>query len=89
MKTLILKNFVPLAVMVMGVSGAFLTTSMQSASARALPNGYTLNAQGDCNVEVNCSNINTRPICRQFGDTGPQAFGKVGNNCPTELYKPN
>ena len=88
MKNLILRNISPLAVIVMGVSGAFFTTSMQSA-AKALPNGYTLNAQGACNVEVNCSNINTRPICRQFGDTGPQAFGKVGNNCPTELYKPN
>lgn len=88
MKTLILKNMVPFAVIVMGVSGAFLTTSMQSAS-RALPNGYTLNAAGDCNVKVDCSTISTRPICRQNGDTGPQAFGKDGINCPTVLYKPN
>lgn len=88
MKTLILKNIAPLAVIVMGVSGAFLTTSMQSAS-RAIPNGYTLDANGDCNVVVNCSTNSNNPKCRQFGDTGPQAFGKVGNTCPTELYKPN
>ncbi|TDO96079.1 DUF6520 family protein [Flavobacterium sp. 245] len=88
MKTLILKNMVPFAVVVMGISGAFLTTSMQSAS-RALPIGYTLDAEGDCNIEVNCSTNSNNPKCRQFGATGPQAYEKVGNNCPTELYRPN
>ena len=88
MKKLILKNIAPFAVIVMGVSGAFLTTSMQSAS-RALPNGYTLDAERDCNIEVNCGTNSNNPKCKQFGDTGAQAFGKVGNNCPTELYRPD
>lgn len=89
MKTLFLKNIAPFAVIAMGVSGAFLTTSMQTAPESAIPNGYTLNAQGACNVEVNCSNISTRPLCRQGGDSGPQAFGKdAQGNCNVQLYRP-
>ncbi|MDR7371068.1 hypothetical protein [Flavobacterium aquidurense] len=89
MKTLILKNIAPFAVIVMGVSGAFLTTSMQSAPKSTLPNGYIFSGN-KCNVEVNCSNISTNPVCRQGGDTGPQAFGKDGeDNCNVELYKPS
>ena len=89
MKSLFLKNIAPFAVIAMGISGAFLTTSMQSVSKSAAPNGYTLNAQGACNIEVNCSNITPRPVCRQFGDSGPQAFGKdAQGNCNVQLTRP-
>lgn len=89
MKTLILKNVAPFAVILFAVSGAFITTSMQSAPKSVLPNGYIPNAQGPCNVEVNCSNISNRPLCRQGVTTGPQAFGKDSQgNCNVELYRP-
>jgi hypothetical protein len=87
MKTLFLKNIVPFAVIAMGVSGAFLTTSMQKAPKSLIPNGYVLNSENVCNVEVNCSDDSSKPVCRQFGTTGQQAFGNP-NNCNIELYRP-
>lgn len=90
MKTLFLKNIAPFAVIAMGISGAFVTTSMQSASKSLAPNGYTLDAQNRCNIEVNCSNISPNPVCKQFGTTGAQAYGlnAQGDKCDVKLYKP-
>ncbi len=83
------KNMVPAAVVALGISGAFFTTSMQSVSKSAAPRlGYTLNASGACDVEVNC-NTTPNPICRLNGDSGPQAFGKnAAGNCNQIVYKP-
>lgn len=88
MKTLFLKNIAPFAVIAIGVSGAFLTTSMQKAPKSIAPiNGYVLSAENECNVPISCSDDSTKPLCRQFGTTGQQAFGNPGN-CNVEVYRP-
>lgn len=87
MKTIILKNLVPFAVIVMAISGAFVTTSMQSASKISAPRiGYVLNEDDDCNIEVNCSDT-PGPLCMSAGQ---QAFGKntpSSVTCNLELYR--
>ncbi|WP_432221820.1 hypothetical protein ACRASX_14995 [Flavobacterium sp. TMP13] len=89
MKTLFLKNIAPFAVIAMGISGAFATTSMQNASSSVAPIGYTLGAQNKCNIEVSCSTNSTNPVCRQGITSGPQAFGKnAQGNCDVQLYRP-
>jgi hypothetical protein len=89
MKTLFLKNMMPFAVVAMGISGAFVTTSMQSDSKINAPKlGFTLNGAGACNIQVNC-NTTPNPICRLNGDSGPQAFGKNAQGvCNEVLFKP-
>ncbi|SHM44907.1 DUF6520 family protein [Flavobacterium xanthum] len=89
MKKTFLKKMMPFAVVVMGISGAFLTTSMQSDSNSAAPRmGYINGAQGACSVSVNCSDIPGQ-VCRANGTTGTQAFGKDSqNNCVELLYRP-
>ena len=85
MKTSFLKSTVPFAfVAIMGISGAFLTTSMQSDAKKFNPRqGFIDGPQGPCSVSVSC---NTTPstICSA---SGVQAFGK-NNNCTEVLYMP-
>jgi hypothetical protein len=90
MKTQFLNKVIPFAVVAMGITGAFLTTSMQSDSNRLAPPavGYINSSQGACSIPVNCS---TTPglVCRANGATGAQAFGKDSqNNCVQLLYRP-
>lgn len=88
MNTNFFKNMIPVAVVALGISGAFFTTSMQSASNAAAPRlGYTLNENDDCNVPVDCNTIQTQ-ICQS--SSGEQAFGKnPQDNCDVVLYKQN
>jgi hypothetical protein len=88
MKTNFFKNMIPAAVVALGISGAFVTTSMQSASNAAAPRiGYTLNESDDCDVPVDCNTTNGQ-ICRD--SSGNQAFGKnAQGNCDVQLYKQN
>lgn len=85
MKTTFLKSTMPFAVVaIMGISGAFLTTSMQSVSNAAAPKtGYIDGPQGPCSVAVNCNTI-PNTVCQA---SGVQAFGKA-NNCTEVLYRP-
>jgi len=86
MKTTFLKSTMPFAlVAVMGISGAFLTTSMQSASKAAPKTGYINSAQLPCNVPVSCDTTPRAQICQS---NGQQAFGK-DNNCQEVLYRAN
>ncbi|MCI9843501.1 DUF6520 family protein [Flavobacterium pectinovorum] len=88
MKTLFLKKVTPFAVVALAVAGAFATTSMQSASVVEQAIGYTLNSQGACNIEVECSTIPAQ-VCRVNGDSGAQAFGKNDQeNCTEILFRP-
>ncbi|MNR50646.1 hypothetical protein D3C85_1701970 [compost metagenome] len=75
----------PFAVVaIMGISGAFLTTSMQSVSKAAAPKlGYIDGPQGPCSVALNCNTI-PNPLCQA---NGVQAFGKA-NNCTEVLFMP-
>ncbi len=85
MKTTFLKSMMPFAVVaILGISGAFLTTSMQNASKEAATKqGYIDGPQGPCSVPVSC-NTTPNPICQA---NGVQAFGK-DNNCSEVLYRP-
>jgi hypothetical protein len=89
MKTTFLKSIVPFAVVaIMGISGAFLTTSMQSDSTNAAPvTGYVNGPSGPCSVPVDCSDIPNQ-VCRANDTTGPQAFGKDDeDNCTVIAYR--
>jgi hypothetical protein len=89
MKTQFFKNVMPFAVIALGISGAFVTTSMQKASKTVLPQiGYSLNAQGECsNTSTSCDNEEKDFICRVT--TGAQAFGKdASGNCVVKLWRP-
>lgn len=91
MKTTFLKSIVPFAVVaIMGISGAFLTTSMQSDSNEMAPvTGYVNGPQGPCNSPVNCSDVPSDEICRANDTTGPQAFAKdEAENCTVIAYRP-
>jgi len=89
MKTLFLKNGMPIAAVIVAIAGAFATTSMQSASKILTPRvGYTLNAQGECNIAVACDDVPSQFICR-LGAAGPQAYGKnPQGQCVETLWRP-
>lgn len=88
MKTVILKNVTPFAVVALGILGAFATTSMQSTSKASPEIGYTLNAQKRCDIPVDCSTV-PAAVCRVNGDSGAQAFGKNDQqDCTETLYQP-
>lgn len=86
MKTSVLKNVIPVAVVAFGIAGAFATMSMQSVEKSTAPKiGYVRNAQGACDIPVQCS-TNPGPMC-SLG--GAQAFGKnAQGNCNEVLYRP-
>ncbi|MEO7978709.1 hypothetical protein [Flavobacterium sp.] len=84
MKSTFLKSTLSFAiVVVIGISGTFLTSVTKSPSKTIPVIGYINNAQSPCNVPVNCSNI-VGFICQA---NGQQAFGK-NNNCQDVLYRP-
>ena len=93
MKTLFLKNMMPIAVVALGISGAFLTTSMQGISKTdTFPKiGYVRNPDNNqcTEVSVNCNTIPTM-LCRLGGTSGPIAYDKdvATNNCVQPLYRP-
>lgn len=92
MKTTIWKKLTPIAVFVLGISGAFFTASMQSAAKAAAPIiGYVDLQDGGtpCDLPVACDDQGD-DICRQFGDTGPQAWAQDSpTTCKREVYKPD
>jgi hypothetical protein len=93
MKNSFIKNMVPIAVIALGISGAFVTTSMQSASKSELAPkvGYLANPQGKCTqTTVNCETIQSAFLCRLGVTSGPVAYDKdiATNNCVQPLYRP-
>lgn len=89
MKTL-LKNVLPIAVVALAVSGAFVTTSMQSASKLAVSKiGYPKDNQGNCILDMpqNCNTTNNASLCYVGGGTsGTRAYG-VAQNCQEILFR--
>lgn len=89
MKTLF-KNVLPIAVVALAVSGAFVTTSMQSASKHAAPKvGYPRNAMGNCilNQPQNCNSTPIPTFCYVGGGTsGTRAYG-ADQDCQEILYR--
>lgn len=93
MKMLFFKNVMPMVVITLGITGAFVTTSMQSAAKVAGPQtGYQPNASGGCsNISAQCDNVQKTYLCRIGGGTsGVQAFGKdpIDNSCSVTLWRP-
>lgn len=76
-----------MVVTVMGISGAFLTTSMQTAKAAADKNGFVTRNNIPCDRPVDCSTIPDE-VCRaSYDPDGEQAKGKE-DNCGEILYRP-
>lgn len=90
MKSIILKPITPFAVFVLGILGAFATTSMQSTSKINAPvTGYASMPGAPCSVEVLCSDDGGQACHVDDDDTKPQAFIKDGETiCVRELYRP-
>ena len=87
MKTMFLKQMVPFVVVaVTGISGAFLTTSMQKVSAFTPKLGYINGPNGPCSVPVQC-NTTPKEFCRASYPSGAQAKDK-DSNCADVLYRP-
>lgn len=92
MKKLFLKNMLPFGAVVLAVSGAFVTTSMQSTAKSALAQewGYAATAQGQCDdVPINCDDMPKDEFCHVSGTSGPLAYRNQSNNCIVPLYKPD
>lgn len=92
MKTLILKNVLPAAVVALAVSGAFATTSMQKAPEKndvALKWGYFANPNGTCSPNrIQCSDRQKEELCRMGDTSGQIAYEKnAENNCVQPLYR--
>lgn len=83
----------PIAVVALAVSGAFMTTSMQSAAKiSGLQTGFKPNPDGTCsNMSAQCENTQTANLCYIGGGiSGVQAFGKdpLNDNCSVTLWRP-
>ena len=90
MKKLLSKNSIPIVVIALGITGAFVTTSMQSVSGDKPPViGYLVDEQGLCrDVPINCGTLSPF-LCRLNGTTGPIAYEKDDNGtCVIPLYRP-
>ncbi|MBO9585273.1 MAG: hypothetical protein J7574_14010 [Flavobacterium sp.] len=84
------KNLLPIAVVALAVSGAFVTTSMQSTSKLTAPKvGYPRDFMGNCILDQPQS-CNTNPVpnlCYVGGGTsGTQAYG-ADQDCQEILYR--
>ncbi|KFF17771.1 DUF6520 family protein [Flavobacterium hydatis] len=94
MKAIILKKMMPAAVFVLAISGAFLTTSMQSdAKITDDPDpitGFVAIPEDPCGMEVDCVDEGDE-LCRLFYDNGPQAYGlnEGETSCPITLFRPD
>jgi hypothetical protein len=92
MKSIILKKMMPVAVFVLGISGAFLTTSMQSDAKLdevAPVLGYIEMFGDPCAIPVACSDT-VGEVCHLFNNEDlPQAFGEDSpTTCSKEVYRP-
>jgi hypothetical protein len=88
MKTISRRLMLSLATVVLGISGAFVTTSMGSATTAADQRGYRfVDEDHPCVEDIMCSNTFNTTICSSGGS---QLWGKANpsiNNCEVTLYK--
>jgi hypothetical protein len=89
MKTNFFKRLMmPLAVMVLGIAGAFVTTAMSSTKTLTNVQGYRFVSQADpCHADSMCTTNFNANICTSSG--GTQLKGKASPNAPCDvpLYK--
>lgn len=90
MKKLFLKDSIPIVVITLGITGAFVITSVQSVPGdKSLVIGYLVDAQGLCrDVPIECGTLSPY-LCRLYGTTSPIAYEKDDNGtCVMPLYRP-
>lgn len=84
------KNLLPIAVVALAVSGAFVTTSMQSTSKLTAPKlGYPRDAMGNCILDQpqNCNTTEVPSLCYIGGGTsGTRAYGE-DQDCQEILFR--
>ncbi|BDU26326.1 DUF6520 family protein [Flavobacterium artemisiae] len=91
MKTIV-KKAVPMAIFVLGISGAFFTSSMQSAEkADDIILGYRDTPQNPCSMPITCSDQENE-VCRvSYLPAGEQVFAKDEQSqttCSEVVYRP-
>ena len=85
MKTIFLKNSIPFAAAaVLGVSGAFLTTSMQHAPAKPAPRIGYISVNTPCDTPVKTCSDQLNVMCTANG----QQLKGDNFNCNETLYEP-
>ena len=91
MKLINFKKVLPIAIFVLGILGAFATTSMQSVKAEMAPvPGYVATPDDPCGIQVECSD-QVGQLCRLFYPDGPQAKALDDDSetsCSQEIYRP-
>ena len=89
MKTIILKNMMPFAILALGLVGAFATTSMQSAEKVEHIIGYRDTPQNPCSIPVPCD-TEQGEVCRVSYPDGEQVFAlnESQTTCSQIVYKP-
>lgn len=90
MKTNFFKRFVmPLAIMIFGIAGAFVTTAMSSTEALTEMRGYKyVSPANPCDFVENCTTIGN-DLCTASDDTTVlwSKFRESDIHCPRRLYK--
>lgn len=91
MKPIILKRKMPIAVCVLGILGAFATTSMQStAKEDTLVYGYAPIPGNPCGLQVDCSDEIGTACHVDDNSAKPQAFGMDSETtCAQQLSRPD
>ena len=87
MRNFKLKRVAPLLTLVFAVGAAFATNSIKEVGTSAPVPGY-IDSPEKCEVQVNCSDISTNPVCLDVSSN--QVFGKwdpKDTDCPREVYK--
>lgn len=89
MKTNFFKRFMmPLAVMIFGIAGAFVTTAMSSTKTLTDMPGYRFVSQQDpCHEEQMCTTVVRPTICTSGGQQLKGKFNPNVNVCDIPLYK--
>lgn len=86
MKTIFFKNSIPFAAAaVLGISGALLTTSMQSAPSKAAPRIGYISVNSLCDTPVKECSDEFDVLCTANG----QQLKGNNFNCTEELYEPH
>jgi hypothetical protein len=93
MKTIFMKQVLPVAVFVLAIAGAFTTHAMNERSKTLAPvQGFLrLDPNGNtCQVQDECSTVNNGIVCTVgLEDDAPQLYGKnSAEKCTVPIYRP-
>jgi hypothetical protein len=78
MKTNLFKSILPMAVMMFGIFAAFGFEKADTEAAIPQVGWYTTTTANHCDVQVNCDDRPSGPLCTAIYNGSPvQAFGKA------------